>query len=102
MFVRTAEEGRRRSDQSNHLFWRYKIHQDTHLSSLKFSFFTPKKNLLKKYSFTAKQLKQIPFMPGMHRHYLPGLARHITHRCHKQEFLLRFEKRQETMASLAF
>ena len=31
-------------------------------------------------------------MPRAHRHYIPGLAWHITHRCHKQEFLLRFER----------
>ncbi len=26
------------------------------------------------------------------RHYIPGLVWHITHRCHKQEFLLKFAK----------
>ena len=26
------------------------------------------------------------------RHYLPGYIWHITHRCHKQEFLLKFSK----------
>lgn len=26
------------------------------------------------------------------RHYIPGFIWHITHRCHKQEFLLRFRK----------
>ena len=31
-------------------------------------------------------------MPRAHRHYIPGCVWHITHRCHKQEFLLRFEK----------
>ena len=31
-------------------------------------------------------------MPRAYRHYIPGLVWHITHRCHKQEFLLRFEK----------
>ena len=31
-------------------------------------------------------------MPRAHRHYIPGYVWHITHRCHKQEFLLRFEK----------
>jgi putative transposase len=29
-------------------------------------------------------------MPRANRHYLPGYVWHITHRCHKQEFLLRF------------
>jgi putative transposase len=29
-------------------------------------------------------------MPRANRHYLPGQVWHITHRCHKKEFLLRF------------
>lgn len=29
-------------------------------------------------------------MPRAHRHYLPGYVWHITHRCHKKEFLLKF------------
>jgi putative transposase len=35
-------------------------------------------------------------MPRANRHYIPGYVWHITHRCHKQEFLLRFgrDKRQ--------
>jgi putative transposase len=31
-------------------------------------------------------------MPRAHRHYLPGHVWHITHRCHKKEFLLKFAK----------
>ena len=31
-------------------------------------------------------------MPRANRHYIPGCIWHITHRCHKQEFLLKFEK----------
>jgi putative transposase len=31
-------------------------------------------------------------VPRAHRHYLPGCIWHITHRCHKKEFLLKFEK----------
>ncbi len=31
-------------------------------------------------------------MPRAHRHYIPGCVWHITHRCHKQEFLLKFKK----------
>ena len=31
-------------------------------------------------------------MPRANRHYLPGYVWHITHRCHKQEFLLKFNK----------
>jgi hypothetical protein len=29
-------------------------------------------------------------MPRANRHYLPDQVWHITHRCHKKEFLLRF------------
>ena len=31
-------------------------------------------------------------MPRARRHYLPGYIWHITHRCHKKEFLLKFAK----------
>ncbi len=31
-------------------------------------------------------------MPRANRHYIPGCVWHITHRCHKQDFLLKFEK----------
>ena len=31
-------------------------------------------------------------MPRANRHYIPGCVRHITHRCHKEEFLLKFAK----------
>ena len=31
-------------------------------------------------------------MAGAKRHYIPGCIRHITHRCHKREFLLKFSK----------
>ncbi len=31
-------------------------------------------------------------MPRANRHYIPGCVWHITHRCHKQEFLLKFDK----------
>lgn len=31
-------------------------------------------------------------MPRASRHYLPGYVWHITHRCHKKEFLLKFAK----------
>lgn len=31
-------------------------------------------------------------MARANRHHLPGYVWHITHRCHKQEFLLKFEK----------
>lgn len=31
-------------------------------------------------------------MPRANRHYLPGYVWHITHRCHKREFLLKFAR----------
>jgi len=31
-------------------------------------------------------------MPRAHRYFLPGHIWHITHRCHKQVFLLKFVK----------
>ena len=31
-------------------------------------------------------------MARANRHYIPGCVWHITHRCHKQEFLLKFSK----------
>src|SRR3990172_9596072 len=31
-------------------------------------------------------------MPRANRHYIPGYVWHITHRCHKKEFLLKFDK----------
>jgi len=35
-------------------------------------------------------------MPRANRYFLPGLIWHITHRCHKQEFLLKFAKDRQT------
>jgi putative transposase len=31
-------------------------------------------------------------MPRANRHFIPGYIWHITHRCHKKEFLLKFDK----------
>jgi putative transposase len=31
-------------------------------------------------------------MPRANRHYIPGYIWHITHRCHKREFLLKFAR----------
>ena len=31
-------------------------------------------------------------MARANRHYIPGCAWHITHRCHKKEFLLKFSR----------
>jgi REP element-mobilizing transposase RayT len=31
-------------------------------------------------------------MAGANRHYIPGCVWHITHRCQKQEFLLKLAK----------
>jgi hypothetical protein len=30
-------------------------------------------------------------MPRANRHFLPGYVWHITHRCHRKNFLLKFE-----------
>ena len=34
-------------------------------------------------------------MPRANRYFLPGHVWHITHRCHKKEFLLKFVKDRE-------
>ena len=34
-------------------------------------------------------------MPRANRHFIPGYIWHITHRCHKREFLLKFSKDRE-------
>lgn len=31
-------------------------------------------------------------MPRANRHFIPGYVSHITHRCHKKEFLLKFQR----------
>ena len=31
-------------------------------------------------------------MTRAHRHYIPGCAWHMTHRCHKKEFSLKFSR----------
>ena len=31
-------------------------------------------------------------MPRANRHYIPGYVWHVTHRCHKKEFLLNFDR----------
>jgi putative transposase len=31
-------------------------------------------------------------MPGVNRHYITGYVWHITHRCHKKGFLLKFAR----------
>jgi REP element-mobilizing transposase RayT len=41
-------------------------------------------------------------MPRAKRHFLPGYAWHITHRCHKEEFLLKFAKDRRSWMSWLF
>ena len=41
-------------------------------------------------------------MPRANRHHIPGCVWHITHRCHKQEFLLKFEKDRKRWLSWLF
>lgn len=36
------------------------------------------------------------------KHYLPGHIWHITHRCHKQEFLFKFARDQKRMLGWLF
>ncbi|MBI5583101.1 MAG: hypothetical protein HY892_04700 [Deltaproteobacteria bacterium] len=35
-------------------------------------------------------------MPRANRYFTPGQIRHITHRCHKREFLLKFAKDRQS------
>ena len=41
-------------------------------------------------------------MPRANRHYLPGNIWHLTHRCHKKEFLLKFGRDREEWISWLF
>ena len=41
-------------------------------------------------------------MPRANRYFLPGLIWHITHRCHKKEFLLKFAKDRATWVHWLF
>lgn len=41
-------------------------------------------------------------MPRARRHFLPGYAWHITHRCHKKEFLLKFAKDRRSWMNWLF
>ena len=34
-------------------------------------------------------------MPRANRYYVPGYTWHLTHRCHKKEFLLKFDRDRE-------
>ena len=41
-------------------------------------------------------------MPRANRHYIPGYVWHITHRCHKKEFLLKFARDRSTWLEWLF
>lgn len=41
-------------------------------------------------------------MPRANRYFLPGYAWHITHRCHKREFLLKFDKDKQNWKKWLF
>ena len=41
-------------------------------------------------------------MPRANRHYIPGHVWHISHRCHKKEFLLKFSKDRERWSDWLF
>jgi len=38
-------------------------------------------------------------MARANRHYIPGVVWHLTHRCHKREFLLKFMKDRDCWMS---
>lgn len=41
-------------------------------------------------------------MPGASRRYIPGQVWHITHRCHKKEFLLKLARDRQAWLSWLF
>ena len=41
-------------------------------------------------------------MPRASRYYIPGHVWHITHRCHKKEFLLKFAKDRQVWLDWLF
>ncbi len=41
-------------------------------------------------------------MPRANRYFLPGYAWHITHRCHKKDFLLKFARDRRSWMSWLF
>ena len=41
-------------------------------------------------------------MPRAHRYFIPGQVWHITHRCHKKEFLLKFVRDREAYLDWLF
>ena len=70
------------SDQANCLFGQRNELKIGPFQTLNATFYS-KKDVLRK-----KQQE----MASASRHYIPGCAWHIIHRCHKQEFLLKFSK----------
>ena len=41
-------------------------------------------------------------MPRANRHYIPGQVWHLTHRCHKKEYLLKFSKDRQQWIKYLF
>jgi len=41
-------------------------------------------------------------MPRAHRHFLPGLVWHVTHRCHRRDFLLHFVRDRDRYVRLLY
>lgn len=41
-------------------------------------------------------------MARAHRHFIPGYIWHLTHRCHKREFLLKFSRDRDRWMQLLF
>jgi REP element-mobilizing transposase RayT len=63
--------------------------------------------VLRKFSYhdrysADKSDQLIQIMARANRHHLPGYVWHITHRCHKKEFLLKFKKDKKRWISWLF
>ena len=66
--------------------------RNTHFLSLGTPF-SPQKEPSKELEITGTETRtKLIYAESAHRHYIPGCIWHITHRCHKQEFLLSFGK----------
>jgi putative transposase len=57
---------------------------------------------LKPPFFEAKWLRESNPMARANRHFLPGYVWHITHRCHKKEFLLKFARDRQRWKAWLF
>ncbi len=81
------------SDHGNWLLYRQSVQGNASFLFLEGSF-APQKEPSKELELigTRHQSQTYLCQERAHRHYIPGCVWHITHRCHKQDFLLSFEK----------